>query len=97
MKEKTVTVTNEFGIHLRPAMIIVEKANEYYSEITLSKLSEKADAKSIMEVTMLKVKKNEKIKVTTEGKYEEEAMNSIVKILSSNLDIEIRQSRDLKI
>ena len=46
--EKTVKVLNEFGIHARPAALLVKLANEFSSEIVINNNGNEVSAKSIM-------------------------------------------------
>ena len=50
MVRRSFRITNEQGIHARPATTLVKVAMEYESEITLSALKKTVDFKSIMGV-----------------------------------------------
>ncbi len=48
MKSITYTITDELGIHARPAGLLVKLAGGFQSKITISKEGKEADAKRIM-------------------------------------------------
>ena len=50
MEKKSFKITNESGIHARPATILVNQAMEYDCDIFLSAMKKKVDFKSIMGV-----------------------------------------------
>ena len=57
MKSFEYVITDEVGIHARPAGILAKKAKEYTSKITLTKDGKSAEAQKLMAVMSLGVKK----------------------------------------
>ena len=51
MKEFTYTITDEQGIHARPAGLLVKEAAGFASAITIEKDGKKVDAKRILGFT----------------------------------------------
>ena len=86
MIEKNIIIKLEDGLHMRPAMHIVDMAYGFKSNITITKNGIIADATSIMEVIMLGALKGEEITVTAEGKDEHKAMKAIKKLINSNFE-----------
>ena len=86
MIEKTIKITNKHGIHLRPSMVIIDEASRYKSDITITRNGISANAKSILELTMLAITKNSKIKITAEGEDEQKAMKAMVKLFVGNFE-----------
>jgi phosphocarrier protein len=84
MKEQTFTVTEEAGIHARPASLLVSNAGKFSSEINLEYKEKKANLKSIMGVMALGIKKGETIKIIAEGSDEEEAITKLEELLKSS-------------
>ncbi len=82
MVKKELVVQNIFGIHARPASLIVKAANNFLSKITLKKEDLKADAKSIMEVTILAAPYNSKVTIIAEGPDEKKAIESITELFN---------------
>ena len=71
MKSFEYVITDEVGIHARPAGILAKKAKEYTSKITLTKDGKSAEAQKLMAVMSLGVKKGETVVVSVEGEDEE--------------------------
>lgn len=88
MTEKTFTITDEAGIHARPASLLVTNASKFQSEIKLEFKDKQANLKSIMGVMALGIKKGETVKIVAEGPDEKEAIAKLVEVLkSSNLAV----------
>ncbi|MDQ3785365.1 MAG: HPr family phosphocarrier protein [Actinomycetota bacterium] len=83
MPEQEVTLTNDVGLHARPAALFSKKAAGFSSEITVSKGDRSANAKSIMSVLKLDVKKGDGISISTEGDDADEALAELVKFIES--------------
>ncbi len=52
-REIILEVTNQMGVHARPAAMIVRIANKYTGEIWVEKDGERVNGKSIMGIMML--------------------------------------------
>ena len=85
MKEFKYVVQDELGLHARPAGLLVKEAAKYKSAITLDSGAKKADAKRIMAVMSMGVKKGVEVTVTIEGEDEDTAFEAIQKFLQENL------------
>lgn len=85
MKEFTFTVQDEAGIHARPAGLLVKKAGEFSSAITLCKGSKCADAKKIFSVMALGARRGDEIRVEVGGDDEENATREMKAFLNENL------------
>ena len=79
------TITDEVGIHARPAGELAKKAKEYQSVVTIAKGEKKAEAKKLMAVMGLGVKKGDTVTVTIEGEDEETAALEMEKFFHVNL------------
>jgi phosphotransferase system HPr (HPr) family protein len=86
MVEREVIIRNRTGLHARPAAVIVQKANEFRSDIFLQRDEDRVNAKSIMGVLMLAAGKGTRIKVIAMGEDENEAVEELSRLLQSNLD-----------
>ena len=90
MVKKTFKVTNEAGIHARPATLLVNVAMDFKSEITLTALKKTVDFKSIMGVMSLGIYSGTSIEVEASGEDEVKALDAIKnKLLEFNLAKEI--------
>ena len=85
MREFTYILTDENGIHARPAGALVREADKFSSDITLSKGEKSANAKRIFSVMGLAAKKGDELTVTVSGVDEDNAVQCIEKFLSDNL------------
>ena len=85
MKSFDYTITDEIGIHARPAVILAKKAKEYASRITITKGGKTAEAQKLMAVMSLGVKKGETVTVSAEGEDEEKAVADMETFFKENL------------
>lgn len=85
MKTFEYVVKDELGIHARPAGLLVKVTKPFASKIVLQKSEKEADAKRLMAVMALGVKKDDRVLVTLEGEDEEEAYTAIKLFFEANL------------
>ena len=81
--ERIIKILNEQGLHARPASTFVKTASKFKSNVTIVHGTEIANAKSIINIMSLGLKKDEEIKIITEGIDEKEAMDALVNIVES--------------
>lgn len=85
MKSFEYTITDEVGIHARPAGLLAKKVKEYASKIIITKGEKSAEAQKLMAVMSLGVKKGETVTVTVEGDDEDKAYDEIEAFFKENL------------
>ncbi len=85
MKTFTYKITDELGIHARPAGLLVKKASGFSSDIKIFFGEKSADLKKIFAVMSLGIKCGNEIKVTAEGRDEEKAADELKSFLEQNL------------
>ena len=78
-------IKDEQGIHARPAGLFVKEAASCESKITISKDGKEVDAKRILGVMGLGVKKDQEIVLKAEGSDEDQAIEKLSKFLQENL------------
>ncbi len=83
---KEVVVQNQVGLHARPATFFIQKANEFKSSIWVEKDERRVNAKSLLGVLSLGITKGLAISIIAEGSDEEEAVNNLVSLVSSDFD-----------
>ncbi|MBQ2931674.1 MAG: HPr family phosphocarrier protein [Clostridia bacterium] len=83
---KEVLVQNQVGLHARPATFFIQKANEYKSSIWVEKDERKVNAKSLLGVLSLGITKGLTISIIAEGPDEEQAVNDLVALVSSDFE-----------
>ena len=81
---KEIVVQNQVGLHARPATFFIQKANEYKSSIWVEKDEKRVNAKSLLGVLSLGVTKGVSITIMAEGSDEEQAVNELVSLISSD-------------
>ena len=85
MKEFQYVITDPVGLHARPAGLFVKAAAGVQSKVTLTFGAKSVDAKRILGVMGLGVKKGDEITVTVEGPDEEAAAAALETFLKENL------------
>lgn len=85
MKQFEYTITDELGIHARPAGLLVKKAGEFASMVTIDNGQKKADAKKLISLMMLAVKKGQTVKFIIEGADEDKAAAVLEAFMKENL------------
>ncbi len=86
MKELTVTIVNNAGLHTRPAATIVKLASKYKSEFYLNKDGLHINGKSIIGVMTLAAEKGSQILLSFDGEDEEEAAIEIADYFNRGFD-----------
>lgn len=85
MKSFNYIITDEIGIHARPAGMLVKEAKLFVSVIKLETDGKSADVKKLMALMALGVKQGAEVRVTAEGDDEEAAIEKIEAFFKANL------------
>ncbi len=85
MKEFNYVITDEIGLHARPAGLLVNAASKFACKIMIYNGTRQVDAKSILGVMSLALKKGDEMRLHFEGTDEEEAFETIKSFLINNL------------
>ncbi len=85
MKTFSYTVTDELGIHARPAGALVKEAKKFESRLSVAKGAKKADMKKLFAVMGLGARKGDVLVVEAEGADEAAAAASVEAFLKANL------------
>jgi phosphocarrier protein len=85
MKQFEYVITDEVGIHARPAGLLVKAAKEFTSNVTITCEGKSADAKKLITLMGLGVKKGQNVTVTVEGDDEETAAAGLEAFFKENL------------
>ncbi len=83
MYSNSVKVQNQVGLHARPATFFIQKSNEFKSSIWVEKDERRVNAKSLLGVLSLGIAGDTEITIIADGVDEEEAVNSLVKLVES--------------
>jgi phosphotransferase system HPr (HPr) family protein len=85
--EREIVVSNEHGLHARPAMQLVDLANRFQSDISIQRTTDCAeptiaDAKSVMAVITLAATKGTLLLLTADGQDAEQAADEISRLFA---------------
>ncbi|MBF0239636.1 MAG: HPr family phosphocarrier protein [SAR324 cluster bacterium] len=86
MRTEHVTIINRLGLHARAAAQLLKLANQFKSGISLIKGTQKANAKTIMELLMLAATKGTSLTITAEGADEDAAVEAIVELINNKFN-----------
>lgn len=84
MREATLMLINELGLHARAAAEVVKLAGKFESTITLHRedTNVTADSRSMLDILYLAAAKGARLKVTAVGDDEEIAVDAITKLFA---------------
>ncbi|OIL22527.1 phosphocarrier protein HPr [Oenococcus oeni] len=83
MVSKEFTITADSGLHTRPATMLVQKASEFDSKLTLKYDGKEVNLKSIMGVMSLGAGKGAKIEIVADGGDAQAALDGVEGTLKS--------------
>jgi phosphocarrier protein HPr len=86
MISKNVTIINKLGLHARAASKLVNKANQFESDVFIDKQGNRINAKSIMGVMMLAASKGTEILLEVDGGDEEDCMKAVVRLIEDRFE-----------
>ena len=78
---REVTVSNELGMHARPAAEFARKSNSFRSEISLLRDGTKFSATSVIDILRANLERGAKITIEAHGVDAEEAVSALEKVL----------------
>ena len=84
--EKDCLVKNKMGLHARPAAQLVQTANKFRCEVTLSKDGQDVNGKSIMGVLMLAAAQGTSIHVKAEGDHASDCVAAIAALFDKGFN-----------
>ena len=77
VKSRKLKIENEYGIHARPAALIVKEAARYTAEIYIEKNGNKVSCKSIMGLMTIEGYPGSWVTITAKGADAEDALDSL--------------------
>lgn len=86
MVVKAVTITNQVGLHARPATFFIQKANEFRCSIWVEKDDRKVNAKSLLGVLSLGIVCGTTINIIADGPDEELASDTLAELVNSKFE-----------
>lgn len=88
MISRSVVVASSVGLHARPAAVLADAVDESGIDIVISFDGEEADAASLLEIMTLGVKHGDEVTLSTEDDNAGAVLDSLVELLSRDLDKE---------
>ena len=85
MKSFTYTITDQKGMHARPAGMLVKKAKEVPCDIRIEANGKGADARKMFAVMGLGIKAGDTVTITAAGDQEEAAAAELEAFLKQSL------------
>ena len=83
MEKIVYKISDENGIHARPAGLIVNTAKRFVSSVSLERAGKTADAKKLFAVMGLGIRCGDEIVIIAEGDDEREAVREIERVMKS--------------
>lgn len=85
MIKREMTITNNIGLHARPATFFIQKANTFKSSIWIEKDDRKVNAKSLLGVLSLGIAKGMVVTLVAEGQDENQAVEELINLVQIGL------------
>ncbi len=83
---RTLKVINRFGLHARPAAMVVETASRFDCEVTLEKDGMSANGKSIMSVMLLAAEPGSEVEMFAEGPQADLVADALDKLFQARFN-----------
>ena len=83
MISRDVVITNETGLHARPATFFIHKALSYKSSVWVEKGDRKVNAKSLLGVLSLGIAKGMTVTLIADGQDENAALDGLIALINS--------------
>ena len=83
MTQKEVTITNNIGLHARPATFFIQKANTFKSAIWIEKDERRVNAKSLLGVLSMGIAKGMTVTLIADGQDEKNALEALVMLVQT--------------
>jgi phosphotransferase system HPr (HPr) family protein len=83
---RKIEIKNKLGLHARAAALLVQTANKFAAQVSLTKDGQTADARSIMGLLTLAAARGSKIQVEASGDDAERAVKAIERLIDSRFN-----------
>lgn len=83
MHRQLVTLTNDTGLHVRPATLFMETASRFQSDIRVWKDAQSADGKSAISLMLLEAGHGTQLGIEADGVDESAAVEALVRLVES--------------
>ena len=86
--KRDFVITNQYGIHARPAAMIVKAASRFDADFTVEKDGNRVSGKSIMGLMTLEASRGSRISVTVEGPDGQALLDELQRLFEAGFDEE---------
>jgi phosphocarrier protein len=86
MLQQEVEIINKLGLHARASAKLTQVAGRFKSQVWVSRIGRRVNAKSIMGVMMLAAAKGSTLVVETDGPDEEEALAAVTQLIANRFE-----------
>ncbi len=86
MLQRKIAILNQYGIHARPAAMIVKIANRFRADLFFEKDGTRVSGKSIMGLMTLEASRGSRILVIGEGPEAEQLLDEIERLAERKFD-----------
>jgi phosphotransferase system HPr (HPr) family protein len=84
VSEVKLVIRNKVGLHARPAVLFVQAAQGFQSDVRVIKDGKEGNAKSFKSVLALAVNQNDEVVVRAEGADADAALAALTKLVEDN-------------
>lgn len=84
---RTVTVSNEDGLHTRPCVAIVKTVSKHRAKVTVQKGTQFVDARSVIDLLSLAAPQGTELVLSATGADAEEALAAVVGLFDDARDL----------
>jgi phosphocarrier protein len=85
---RTLTIANRLGLHMRAAAMVVQTANKFDADVSITKDGQEVSGKSIIGLMMLAAPQGSELEVAIDGAQAEEAMAALADLFERKFDEE---------
>lgn len=86
MVQKSTTIVDKMGFHMRPANLFVAEMTQYKSNITIEFGGKEINGKSIMNIMAACLKYGSEITIKCDGEDEQAMLDKAVSMIENGLD-----------
>jgi len=83
MTQREVTITNNIGLHARPATFFIQKANTFKSSIWIEKDERRVNAKSLLGVLSMGIAQGMTVTLIADGQDENIALDALATLVQT--------------
>ena len=93
--EKSARLVNSQGLHLRPADMLVRKANSFSADVEIGKGEKLVDGKSILLVLTLAAEKGSELRIVARGDDADQAVNALAELIENGFVEDVQDGTQL--